>query len=440
MSAAKRSRLLTQDDTVSSTSEIIMQNNEAEGSDATNSAKAGGSNAGFQGFRGKYSGNAQDNAKYSERRKEYVTLTTRTATTKHITWCCRSKGTQREILTPQTNTQDFLFSADDTLQSQPINMYAPLFGDSKLYKMASNGNEPGWLKWRLLRIRFNVVFRHYLGSWIQDGYKKYNYASPGTTIAEAPGFYFGQGTQATNNFAQPIQVQSGMWVYRDMYNDFISQQTAGTGNIDPIPDEGNGTGTEANNQYWRSKKCIANQDLMLDLNHVGENFNFEREVASKGSYYISGTQIKSVFQPSQIFTNNNWYDEFVTPNIGNIIADLEQVATAATPYTTPNREGFNLLIVPSDMVYLPTESVDGSAILHCQPGFKTMMHLKCEADWEGWDYNYGLTFPERTNLLKQHQMFNELAKENNKAYRETQVQKQFKLPIMGEDERIVKIN
>lgn len=404
--------------------------------------RQGGSNSGFQGFRGAFHGNTKDNEHYSELRKEYVNVTTRTVTNKIMTWACDTNPAAPEILVPQSNNEDFIFSADETLLSQPINMYAPLFGDAKLYNLASDGTTVGWLKWRLLRIRFNVQFKHFLGSWVQDGYQNYLYHENfNLTDHMGPNYHNDNKQNVMNpNFTQA----SPMWVYRDMYNDFSSAEvTATSGNIFPVP-AASGTGTEFNNHYWRSKKSISNQDLMLDLNHVHENFNFTREVASKGAYFISGTQIKNVFSPAHIFTGAPYYDPQNTPNISNIIADLEQVATTATAYTTPNREGFNLLVVPAEMTYITTQDNEGGK-LRCQPGFKTMCIIKAEADWEGWDYNYGTTYPERALSASLHSRFfkiNEMARKAQREWVETkrETTKISKLGIMGgPDPKIIDI-
>jgi hypothetical protein len=224
-----------------------------------------------------------------------------------------------------------------------------------------------------------------------------------------------------------------------MYNDF---STTVVGNIDPVPDVSN-TGTEANNEYWRSKKAISNQDLMLDLNHPGENFNFERVVNSKGSYYISGSQVTTQFAQANLFSGTtDYYNPLTTPNIGNVIADLEQVATTATAYTTPNREGFNLLIVPANMIYIPVEILTATQpparYLDVQAGFKTICHIKAEADWEGWDYNYGLVFPDRS-LVDQHQRFNTLREKADGDYYKVleSNRKRQKTTLIGEDKNLL---
>lgn len=364
----------------------------------------GGANQGFQGFRGKYTGNAQDNIPYSEEKKEYITITTRTVTSKLMTWAANSHLPNAVPIAPlYFNPQgptDIGFNIDESLQSQAINMYAGLFIDDKLQRLASNTGSPGWAKWRIKRIRFNVQFKHFMGSWMQDGYTQYAYSQNFSINDVLPQNLYGNQvgpSQSSNLVGPPHKMHSGMWVYRDLYGDFGMNNAMG--NIQNVPNN-TAAGNETNNIYWRSKKAISNQDLMLDLCHDGENFNFEREINSKGSYFIPASHINSnLFGPPAMFNGSaSYYDQSINANISTLIAELEGVSSTNSAFTMPNQEWFNLLVVPADMIYIPTvtEQPLGTPLRCYQPAFKTMCIIKCEADWDGWDYFYG------TNPLRDH--------------------------------------
>ena len=348
---------------------------------------SGGSNEAGPGYRGAFIGETMENTAFNDRHKEQLHITTRNLITRDIAWVSRGFVNSIEQYVSQT-AQKSNYYEDDSLRSEVINMYAPLFADQKLLGLLENNTKPGYSKAKLNAIRFTLTFSNYRGSWIEDGFDTALYDEE-TNLKLRPIEWSGntriQYTQSA--LQQPLS----HYVYRDRYDEYSPGQPA-QANILPIPLAGPPTGTTSNVKEYRSKKFLENEVNGLTLVRAGETFHFERKVSAKGAYYITAGQVHTLFKTPTVFSGDV-YNPDTTVNIQTIINELEGI-TETLGLVQQLGEGYNLLVVPASMTYQPFK-LSGEDKVTVQPAIKTQIHIKCEADWFLYDFSYGNQVPLR---------------------------------------------
>lgn len=354
----------------------------------------GGATAAGPGYRGAFVGETMENSSFNERHKEQLHITTRNVFTRDITWLSRGIVQNPTQFVSQSITSSPYYE-DDSLRSEPINMYAPMFADQKLLNLLAiptgQNVRPGYSKCKLNAIRFTLTMSSYRGSWIEDGYTSAQY-SEGTQGIVLTGTLIPDRFNVNSSEPQPLS----HYIYRDRYDEYSPADTQFS-NILATPLQQGVTGTVSNVKEYRTKKFLTNEINGLTLVHSGENFHFERKVNSKGSYFLTSAQVASLFTTPTVFSGNT-YDPNTTYNIQSVINEVEGITpTGGASLVQQLGEGYNLLVVPASMTYIPVKYADQR--IGVQPGIKTQIHIKCEADWFLYDFSYGATNPLRSLTL-----------------------------------------
>lgn len=371
-----------QNEEISSTSHMDTNTNSV-------APMAGGTNHGI-GFRGMYKGNLQHQGAFARRYKEILPIQSRKVYNFDLYWAFgrAQNNTQVQYWTQQPVGQAFdgpgldwniwyprsdnanqywnydwaSIPISDMIRAQPVNAIIRRFLDRKTVDLMRP-----YTKFKLLKFAVTMQPRTYRIN--MDAMAK-------TTWSALP--------SSTNTITPNLvgeEVSQDYWVVRDQYNDFANPEDA-AGNISiqnarnnfPVIPPMPGPGIPKAAGEWASPYSMRNLDDYLGIMSEKEIFHYERDIESRGSYYITRDAI------------NQWYAANNFTNMGQLVADLEGVNIASgTIQNLP--EGFNFLIVPCNApctakTYQKTDPPNWSIT----PDIMTKLYVKFTAHWEAFDW------------------------------------------------------
>lgn len=284
-------------------------------------------------------------------------------------------------------------SLNDLTVTNPLNLYLRDFLDGKLYDFnatTAHGLMTQYTKFKLSSINIELEFKTY-----NTGLSDF------TTILNN---ILGTGTYKIvqtdyKNWTNPVSVvnqdycdtPTDYYVLRDVYNDYGSSDKGNEFEIPLIPGAA----------YVNARRIrdIRNLDSYLTVVKAGEKFNFTRNIAPRGSYYLTLSDLYTL--------RDTTLNQFVS-----LLEGLNE-----DPALMPKNlfEGFNILFSPVinpivrtgcllAPVEQPTPSNKKFELL--LPMYKTSVWVKYTAKWEAFDFNYidGEVDPDR-NFLSYSKLF-----------------------------------
>lgn len=258
----------------------------------------------------------------------------------------------------------------ESIYSNALNFYLRDFVDNKLLNEdATQGLFTRWNKFTLKSFTIHITpTSHHEslssnGRWILHSAANNN---EWTTSREKETWKRSLGYQGDT-----VQKRQHYWFFRDEFGSFVNKE----GNIPLTPPDAAPGASE--DKMKRESYAIKNLDRNLCKVADGESFSFTREIKPIGSYYFTKDTIK-----------NN-----LSKNIANIVAALEGQIDGDGSIIKKLPEFFNILYCPDtcEMEWVGecnfgagTEDI-GYLVL---PKLNTNLLIKTTAKWEAFDYNY----------------------------------------------------
>lgn len=308
-------------------------------------------------------------------------------------------------------------SLNDLTVTNPLNLYLRDFLDGKLYDFnptTAHGLMTQYTKFKLSSIDIELEFKTY-NTGLSDfttilnnilGTNKYTVVASGPSVFNTPVSVVNQDYS---------DMPTDYYVLRDVYNDYGGT----TGHEFEIPIIPDATAVDA-----RRIRDIRNLDSYLTVVKAGEKFNYTRNIAPRGSYYLTLSDIYTL--------RDTTLNQFIS-----LLEGLNE-----DPALMPKNlvEGFNILFSPVINPVVRTGCIlkaDDSAHRFelLLPMYKTSMWVKYTAKWEAFDFNYidGDPDPDR-GFLSYSKLYWDNKKEKMSEYmRITRPSKRMNRDMIGYD-------